>query len=430
MATYYVQPNGSDSNTGLGATNALAWRTVQKGLGASGIGSGDTLYIAPGTYRETITITGTYSATTTIIGDRTSSQFSSVPAGYVRITGLVSDALGSSSTVGNFTTNGKSYLTFNNIWFEHYVTLAASTTNTQFAQCQFTTPYGINAGFVISLVTTSQSSILFDKCYIQGAISISGSGNSTSTRFNSCLIEGSATSNGVVVPTVTTAPSITFSNCTFFGGSYRDCFRSFSGGTGNVCSVYNSLLVLNSQETTFNANATGVFTEDYNAGYITRGTTPAGANSKQLFHRAFVGSPVYINPIDASVMPFTPLTGDSLIGAGSATYSFGTDYFGNAWANPPSIGAMELKTFSSVGAYLPSERNASTITIAPGSTSQSIELYLGATGLTASTSGLSARYNRTRTASVSIPLVARTIAQAWTAGGFAEVDSTNMPGVS
>jgi hypothetical protein len=79
--------------------------------------------------------------------------------------------------------------------------------------------------------------------------------------------------------------------------------------------------------------------------------------------------------------------------------------------------------------YQPTERNASTITIAPGSTSQSIEIYLGVTGLTASTSGLSARYNRTRTASVDIPLVARTIAQAWTAGGFAEVDATNMPGV-
>jgi hypothetical protein len=79
--------------------------------------------------------------------------------------------------------------------------------------------------------------------------------------------------------------------------------------------------------------------------------------------------------------------------------------------------------------YLPTERNAGVITIAPGSTSQSIELYLGITGLTTSSAGLSARYNRTRTASVSIPLVARTIAQAWTAGGFAEVDATNMPGV-
>jgi len=87
------------------------------------------------------------------------------------------------------------------------------------------------------------------------------------------------------------------------------------------------------------------------------------------------------------------------------------------------------RSLSSIGNYNPTERNASAITIAPGSTSQSIELYLGATGLTASTSGLSARYNRTRTASVSIPLVARTIAQAWTSGGFAEVDATNMPGI-
>ena len=81
MATYYVQPNGSNANTGLGASNATAWQTVQKALGATGIGSGDTLYIAPGTYREAITIGGTYSATTTIIGDRTASQFTGISAG-------------------------------------------------------------------------------------------------------------------------------------------------------------------------------------------------------------------------------------------------------------------------------------------------------------------------------------------------------------
>ena len=69
------------------------------------------------------------------------------------------------------------------------------------------------------------------------------------------------------------------------------------------------------------------------------------------------------------------------------------------------------------------------ITIASGSTSQSIEIYLGATGLIASTSGLSAYYNRTRTASINIPLINRTISQAWTAGGFAEVDAINMPGI-
>jgi hypothetical protein len=104
--------------------------------------------------------------------------------------------------------------------------------------------------------------------------------------------------------------------------------------------------------------------------------------------------------------------------------------YGVTWTGTsPDAGSATYRSFSNVTPYVPTERNASTITIAPGSTSQSIELYLGATGLTASTSGLSARYNRTRTASVSIPLVARTIAQAWTSGGFAEVDATNMPGV-
>jgi hypothetical protein len=115
---------------------------------------------------------------------------------------------------------------------------------------------------------------------------------------------------------------------------------------------------------------------------------------------------------------------------GTATNAPVADIFGIPWSgSSPDAGVSTFYNVSGITSYNPTERNASTITIAPGSTSQSIELYLGVIGLTASTSGLSARYNRTRTASVDIPLVARTIAQAWTSGGFAEVDSTNMPGV-
>jgi len=115
---------------------------------------------------------------------------------------------------------------------------------------------------------------------------------------------------------------------------------------------------------------------------------------------------------------------------GTVTNAPATDLYGVTWTGlSPDAGSGTYRQVGGVGYYAPTERNASAITIAPGSTSQSIELYLGTTGLTASTAGLSARYNRTRTASVSIPLVARTIAQAWTAGGFAEVDATNMPGV-
>jgi len=128
--------------------------------------------------------------------------------------------------------------------------------------------------------------------------------------------------------------------------------------------------------------------------------------------------------------PFGTSLNSRNTGFGTATSAPSSDLYGIAWTGAtPDVGMATYRSLSSIGNYNPTERNASAITIAPGSTSQSIELYLGATGLTASTSGLSARYNRTRTASVSIPLVARTIAQAWTSGGFAEVDATNMPGI-
>lgn len=429
MATYYVQPNGIDSNTGLGPSNGTAWKTVQKALGATGINSGDTLYIAPGTYREAITIAGTYSATTTIIGDRTSSQFSGIPAGYVRITGLVSDALNASASFGNFTTNGKSYLTFDSLWLEHSVTVGVSSSNITFIRCQMTTPAQVAVGAVVLTVnTTGVSAILFDKCYIQGGIRIDGIGTNTTTRFNACILQVCQVQSGSIEFLNGGASAMIFSNCTIFGGGGGQIFRAFTSSNLGA-SIYNCLIVPDYQgATTFGGGATSLV-EDYNAGYISRLNISAGLNTKQLYHRAFTHTPIYINPVDASIIPYTPLASDSLIGAGSPAYSFGTDYFGNPWSNPPSIGAMELKNYSIFGTYQPTERNASAITIGAGSTSQSIEVYLGVTGLTASTAGLSAYYNRTRSADVQIPLVARTIEQAWVSGGFAEVNANTMPGV-
>jgi hypothetical protein len=430
MATYYVQPNGADSNTGLGPASGTAWRTVQKALGATGVTSGDTIYIAPGTYRESVTVNGTYASNVNIIGDRKASQFSGINSGYVRITGLVSDALNISTYLGNFVLNGKSYLTFDSIWFEGIVTFSANTTNVNFIRCQITMATNApNGGTSIQIDTTGQLNILIDKCFIQGGIYVVGSGNTTNTRFNACFWQSANVSSGGIECLNSGSPRITMSNLTVFGAASQQIFRGYSP-PANTLFVYNCLIVPDYASPTFGCGNTNCIVEDANVGYLTRGGgVAAGANSKQLYHRAFVGTPVYINPIDAELMPYTPLNGDVLIGAGLPAYSFGTDFYGNAWANPPSVGASEFKSFNAVSVYIPTDRNASTITIAPGSTSQSIELYLGATGLTASTSGLSARYNRTRTASVSIPLVARTIAQAWTAGGFAEVDATNMPGV-
>jgi hypothetical protein len=158
------------------------------------------------------------------------------------------------------------------------------------------------------------------------------------------------------------------------------------------------------------------------------GVTASGTSSSAGIYGTDFGYSMLVNL--PAVYAYGSTIGSVNAGFGTASGAPATDMFGVTWTGAtPDAGAVTYSQIGGVGYYYPTERNASTITIAPGSTSQSIELYLGSTGLTASTVNLSARYNRTRTASVSIPLVARTIAQAWTSGGFAEVDATNMPGV-
>jgi len=311
MATYYVQPNGADSNTGLGPSSGTAWRTVQKALGATGVTSGDTIYIAPGTYRETVTVGGTYASNVNIIGDRRASQFTGINSGYIRITGLVTDALNTSTYLGSFDTNGKSYLTFESIWFEHRIILSNNTTNVTFIRCQITTPHQPTPGApnlaTVEIRTTGQLNILFDKCYMQGSIYTSGSGNSTNTRFNACLWEAGTYSSGAFELANSGSPRIIMSNCTIFGAAAQQIFRGYSPPVNSLF-VYNCLIIPSYTSPTFGCGVTDCIIEDANVGYISRGGgVNSGANSKQLYHRAFVGSPVYINPIDAEIMSYTPL---------------------------------------------------------------------------------------------------------------------------
>ena len=430
MATYYVRTDGNNANAGTGPATNQAWQTIAKALGASGIASGDTVYIAPGSYNESITI-GMTSATvtTSIIGDPTASQFSGISAGPVTLTAYTSAGAVSSTVLLTATT--KNYLSFQNIYFDGGTVTFTTSTNTTFSNCQFDMGYVQSPPFIGFLNLTSPSAtalnLTVNKCVFFGGESIlviSGGNVADSTSITNSIFMNSR------LGIANTNIQMNVFNCSFIGIRGSAAIAN-TGGSASFLSTVTNCLIWGCLYGIYSDTGNRV-TQTYNRfiGNATNLTSVAtSATSTTTFSHGLI-LPYYLQNNLGTFQMFSPILGGPNTAAGTSTGAPASDMYGVTWTGAtPDTGSATYRNLSNVTPYVPTERNASTITIAPGSTSQSIELYLGATGLTASTSGLSARYNRTRTASVSIPLVARTIAQAWTSGGFAEVDATNMPGV-
>ena len=451
MATYYVRTDGNNANAGTGPASNQAWETIAKAI-TSAVAPGDTIYIAPGIYREsaltpTFTNPSNNSQRISYIGDTSASQFTGVSSGPVIITTYATNTSGTTAQLMSWS---KDYTSFTNLCFIGYPTTSSPT----FGQLMYIT--GIYPIFIKCLVqqpstSTQNSGILYIATYnargidirksvilncnltIQGSGTAAGQWDSQS-RVEDCIIQANNSHFNMQAVRIYSDPVSTLGGVTI-----NNNYLSGYGGVGVVntgSSTYPAIVQNNYIEASnvaLSAGATNQMTQTYNVlfGSITRTNVSSSATS---YENAFAFKNGDISRIQGwADYTFTgPITNNSLqVNTGINTLSPATDIYGVTWNTPstPTIGAAEYYNYSPVGSYMPTDRNASAITIAPGSTSQSIELYLGVTGLTASTSGLSAYYNRTRTASVSIPLVARTIAQAWTAGGFAEVDATNMPGV-
>ena len=436
MPNYYVRPDGSNANAGTGQSAGQAWQTLQYALTTATLGAGvNTIYMAPGIYRETVTINITPSVTNTLVieGDPTCLQFSGITPGIVRLTNMASDT-GAYSTASAITGVSKTYTTIKKLCIEGTITFSGSSNNLTITQCQLAImPAGAQPWVDLAVNGNVTISNCIEHCLVTTTAGTAGGNNFTLTNnaqvsfFDNLVMP--MLSNGFAILSATSGCNANVYNCTFAG--YFN-FGVYARPTSTGCvTIRNCIIAGRGASAALDSSPGGGIVEDYNrilySGTLRSGPS-AGANTVTTGALGLDYGYSYL--VGLSPQAFYGRMLDSPnAGFGNTSGAPLADLYGVTWPANPDAGAITYNLINTVGPYVATERNASTIRISPGSTSQTIELYLGATGLTSSTSGLTARYNRTRTASVNIPLVARTIAQAWTAGGFAEVDATNMPGV-
>ncbi len=450
MATYYVRPDGSNGNTGLGSASNQAWLTISHALINMILDSGDNyLYIAPGIYRESpiVTITPTSTNRLVISGNPTASLFPGIVANQVRLTGATNDST-TMSTGHRLNLSSKTYITVENLYIEvngsssSSFGIYGSGNNLTIQKCVIYSYYtntgslGGCIGLVFPSITGNATTVR--QCILRGSpyciyagCPAASSGVSGFSVQNCALISnGTSTSTGFiwVAQSGPTTSSAFMTNC-LISGHATTGVNFNNGNSVDVNKIQNCIIFGNTTGlTTYPANTDTSFYNLFNNSVNVTGLS-LGTGS---IVSDYIGIDFGQNLLQGfgNIAPNGTMLGSRNTSFGISSNAPLTDIYGISWTGTtPDIGFSTYRNLSGIGSYLPTERNASSITIAPGSTSQSIELYLGATGLTFNTSGLQAYYVRNRSTPVQISLVSQTATGAWTSGGFAEINSTTMPGI-
>ena len=226
MSTYFVRTDGNNANAGTGYGTASAWQTIAKAV--SMVADGDTVRIAPGTYRETVVIAtsgpGSY---INWKGDKEAQYFLDMKPGYVRITGCDTNEIVGSTTVIHI--NSKTHNRFYDLVVDGVAGLSAvngSGGAVYFYRCiisGFGGLYGVSSGntYAYNCVFTGTTGCLATTCY--NCICMSGN-----TGFQSCICY-----NCMSVGTYTAFYLSTCYNCTAYSPGSAAFF---------ACNSYNCLV--------------------------------------------------------------------------------------------------------------------------------------------------------------------------------------------
>ena len=442
MTIYYVTNDGNDANLGTSANTSGAWKTLAKSLGASGISGGDTLYIAPGVYRETLEVGfASTGSTTYVYGDPKALKFTGITPSPVRITtytlydSLSSNFSPSSNTLISVT--GKNNIVFESLYLEYNnIGFGLSSCNNIQLRNSVLSSYKFSIGYAIKI---NQDATLVPHKF-ENLISVGGTftwfepltggvGLSSYMSVRNCLSLGMRYHYNDVIHTLNNP--VTFTNCTLI--SFDDWAMGSRVNSVGALDIYNSLIWSGQYANVmWNGNSRIGYTncrfsgpaEHYGGGTLNKlvncsyGLPGIDFGEQLLFgltHTQFLSSK----------------NNGYLVGAGTSVGTgTSSDLFGYVWQGiAPDIGAIQYRNLNNISSYIAADKQFESITIAPDSTSQSIFLSLGASGIAYNTTGLVAHYTRDNSSPVAIALASQTVTGTWTSGGFAEVSSTNAPGL-
>lgn len=341
MTTYYVGPGGDDSHAGT--AYGTRWLTIGKALGSAGIASGDTVYLAPGTYREVVSVAMTSATVTTnVIGDVDGSHTSGAPGDVIWTAYTTNDTTAASGSA-TLSLLGRDFLSFSNIIFvggtpSPTTVLASTTTSTNitFTACTFlnfaagSIAIGVTVGFGVT------ANWLFDRCRILGRTTFltatltrgTGSDYDCGITFrNTLAVEFGGTAS--IFSTASTGAGANFGG----GGLVENC--TFGAGITVGASVSSTipLVVQNSiiiGQTALSANTLGQITESHNLIIATTARTnvTAGTGSIADLSYSLMVEGGQEKASGRVTRPFlTPMVGSPLLGFGAAS-------------SPPAVDAL------------------------------------------------------------------------------------------